>query len=143
MRILFNRNWNRKIESGPRTRDQGQRFQGLEHKDSGLRTWGQRLRTKDFLTCRFKFSYLQSLLLADAQDCIKGISLTEDNYTNAKQMLLERFGRKETIIFGHIQKLLTISHDGSNNLWKLYDEIQANVRSLDGFQSTAIMLELS
>ena len=43
-------------------------------------------------------------------------------------------GRKERIIFGHIQqllKILLISTNGSSNLWRLHDEIQANVRSLE------------
>ncbi|RUS83530.1 hypothetical protein EGW08_008709 [Elysia chlorotica] len=38
------------------------------------------------------------------------------------------------VIFGHIQQLLKIqpiSTKGSRNLWRLHDEIQANVRSLE------------
>ena len=81
-----------------------------------------------------KFTYLQSLLQGEAAAAIAGLSLTTENYTTAKSILEIRFGRKERIIFGHIQQLLKmqpISTNGSSNLWRLHDEIQANVRSLE------------
>ena len=78
-----------------------------------------------------KFSYLQSLLQDEALACVAGLSLTDDNYESAKVLLQKRFGRKEKIIFSHIQKLLSISQNKSNNLWSLYDQVQASVRSLE------------
>ena len=81
-----------------------------------------------------KFTYLQSLLQGEAAAAIAGLSLTTENYTTAKAILEKRFGRKERIIFGHIQQLLKmqpISTNGSGNLWTLHDEIQANVRILE------------
>lgn len=82
-----------------------------------------------------KFTYLQSLLLGEAAAAIRGLSLTESNYSSAKELLQQRFGRPERIIFGHIQQLLKTgsTKEGSSHttsLWGLYDEIQANVRSL-------------
>ena len=80
------------------------------------------------------FTYLQSLLQGEAAAAIAGLSLTTENYTTAKTILEKRFGRKERITFGHIQQLLKmqpISTNGSGNLWRLHDEIQANVRSLE------------
>ena len=78
-----------------------------------------------------KFSYLQSLLQDEALACVAGFSLTDDNYESAKALLQKRFGSKEKIIFSHIQKLLSISQSKSNNLWSLYDQVQASVRSLE------------
>lgn len=78
-----------------------------------------------------KFSYLQSFLQDEALACIAGISLTDDNYESAKELLQKRFGRKEKIIFSHIQKLLSVSQMKTNNLWTLYDKVQASVRSLE------------
>ena len=45
----------------------------------------------------------------------------------------DRFGRKETIIFSHIQKLLNLSVPSKcsvSALWKLNDDLQAHTRSL-------------
>ena len=78
-----------------------------------------------------KFTYLQSLLQGEAAAAIAGLSLTTENYTTAKAILEKRFGRKERIIFGHIQQLLKPILTNGSNLWRLHDEIQANVRSLE------------
>lgn len=81
-----------------------------------------------------KFSYLQSLLHGEAATSIRGLSLTADNYNTAKEILVRRFGKPERIVFSHIQNLLQINHKTNNGsvtaLWKLYDDIQTNVRSL-------------
>lgn len=81
-----------------------------------------------------KFSHLQSLLDGEAADTVKGLSLTEDNYAVAKTLLNERYGRKERIIFAHIQRLLNIEVSkikATNKLWQLYNELQINIRGLD------------
>ena len=78
-----------------------------------------------------KFTYLQSLLQGEAAAAIAGLSLTTENYTTAKAILEKRFGRKERIIFGHIQQMLKPILTNGSNLWRLHDEIQANVRSLE------------
>lgn len=81
-----------------------------------------------------KFTYLQSLLVGDAKQCIDGLSLTSDNYQTAIDILAERFGRRERIIFGHVQELLAIEFKNTRNvqsLWNTFNRIQANVRSLE------------
>ena len=83
------------------------------------------------------FTYLQSLLQRKATADIAGLSLTTENYTTAKSIQEKRFGRKERIVFGHIQQLLKmqpISTNRSSNLWRLHDEIQANVGSLENIE---------
>ena len=80
-----------------------------------------------------KFTYLQSLLTGDALASIKGLSVTEENYPVAKSIIEKRFGRKERIIFTHIQKLLTLQVDfrKSNGLWHLFDQLQTHIRCLE------------
>ena len=78
-----------------------------------------------------KFSYLLSLLRDEAKACVQGLQLTADNYQTAKELLQKRFGRRETVVFGHIQKLLSMSNSGKQDLWKLYDELTIHVRSLE------------
>ena len=55
-----------------------------------------------------KFSYLRSLLTGEALASIKGLALTAENYVTAKTILERRFGRKERIIFGHLQEMVTL-----------------------------------
>ena len=87
-----------------------------------------------------KFSYLQSLLGGEAKSVIQGLSLTVDNYSVACDMLKERFGRPERMIFAHIQALLNVNRpmpvkvQGSSyisSLWKLQDELLSHIRSLE------------
>ena len=78
-----------------------------------------------------KFTYLLSLLRDEAKACVQGLQLTADNYQTAKELLNKRFGRRETVVFGHIQKLLSMSNSGKQDLWKLYDELTVHVRSLE------------
>ncbi|GFR97850.1 hypothetical protein ElyMa_006334700 [Elysia marginata] len=53
-----------------------------------------------------KFSYLRSLLTKEALASIKKLALTSENYTTAKSILERHFGRKERVIFGHLQEML-------------------------------------
>ena len=59
-----------------------------------------------------KFTYLQSLLKGEASAAISGLALTEANYVTACDILQQRFGRKERIVFGHIQELLNLTSTG-------------------------------
>ena len=88
-----------------------------------------------------EFSYLLSLLKGDAKLAIQGLSLTAGHYTIACQILCERFGRKEHIIFAHIQNLLNVSTPSANknkvsSLWTLQDHLLAHIRSLEALGVT-------
>lgn len=86
-----------------------------------------------------KFTYLRSLLTGEAKAAIKGLSLTSAHYKHACELLEQRFGRKERLIFAHIQDLLNISVPKSSKvsvLWKLQDELQSHVRSLEALEVT-------
>ena len=83
-----------------------------------------------------KFSYLQSLLEGEAKAVLEGLAITVPNYAVARKLLEDRYGRKERIIFAHIQGLLHIVTPQNRNttvseLWKLQDELLKHVRSLE------------
>lgn len=86
-----------------------------------------------------KFSYLQSILKGEALSVIQGLALSSANYKVACDLLKERFGRPERIIFAHVQGLLNISlpprakgAGQCESLWKLQDQLLCHVRSLEG-----------
>lgn len=56
-----------------------------------------------------KFSYLRSLLKGEASAAITGLSLSEQHYEDARELLEQRFGRKDRIVFAHLQELLSIT----------------------------------
>jgi len=83
-----------------------------------------------------KFTYLKSLLEGEAQSTIQGLTLTADHYKTACQILEQRFGRKELIVFSHIQSLLSLrANEGlKDNLAKLkniLDQVNVHIRSLE------------
>ena len=82
-----------------------------------------------------KFTYLQSLLVGEAQKAIQGLTLTSAHYGVACKLLEERFGRPEKIIFSHIQGLLTLTVEAAGSslarLRTIQDQILVHVRSLD------------
>ncbi|XP_076038379.1 uncharacterized protein LOC143023660 [Oratosquilla oratoria] len=85
-----------------------------------------------------KFSYLQSLLRGEALSLIQGLALTAANYKIACDLLKERFGSTEIIVFTHVSGLmyasLTSRAKGANqcdSLWKLRDQLLRHIRSLE------------
>ena len=81
-----------------------------------------------------KFTYLKASLEGDAARAIGGISLTSDNYASALAILQERYGRKERIIFSHINQLLSLQIPPKctiNSLRALNDTLLAHTRSLE------------
>ena len=86
-----------------------------------------------------KFVYLDSLLYGEAKNTINGISITADNYKVACDLLTKRYGRKELIIFKHVQQLLSINCQGKvsyQNLRKHHDDLVNHVRCLESYNIT-------
>ena len=81
-----------------------------------------------------KFNYLRSLLEGAAYDAIAGLALTAVNYGEAIEILTKRFGNKQLIISKHMESLLHVQAVTSDthlkDLRKLYDQAEANIRSL-------------
>ena len=80
-------------------------------------------------------NYLINLLQREATSTLKGLQLSNANYEISLQMLKDRFGDNQVLISSFMNKLLglePISHLGAvNELRKLYDEIETQVRSLN------------
>ena len=80
-----------------------------------------------------KFNYLQCYVAGDALNTIEGLSLTNDNYIKALELLEDRYGNKQAIITAHMKNLLKLRRVESNlnviSLRRLYDDVQAHVRS--------------
>lgn len=79
-----------------------------------------------------KLTYLRSLLRGEAKRCVEGLPLSGSSYRATRELLQERFGRRELIIFTHVQKLLDVGSSGRQGLQHLVDELLIQVRSLEG-----------
>ena len=83
-----------------------------------------------------KFTYLKGLLEGEAKDTIDGLTLTEEHYRVACDILQERYGRRELVVFSHIQRLLNLKPDEKCNeslpkLKRIMDHVNVHVRSLE------------
>ena len=94
---------------------------------------------KEDLPVVTKFSYLRDTLQGDAKRAIAGLSLTGANYKTACDILKERFGRTNKIIFAHVQALLGVAvpdRPSVEALWTLYSDLQSHIRSLESLGIT-------
>ena len=75
-----------------------------------------------------------------ALNTIEGLSLTNDNYIKALELLEDRYGNKQAIITAHTKNLLKLRCVQSNldviSLRRLHDDVQAQVRSLQSLGIT-------
>ena len=81
-----------------------------------------------------KFTYLQSVLHGDALRLVTGLSLTEENYKEALEILEQRYGNEQTIVNSHMSELVSLvpvtSINATKRLRDLHDKVEANLRSL-------------
>jgi len=80
-----------------------------------------------------KFNYFNSLLEGPAAWSIKGLTLTESNYSSAIDLLKERFGKTQKIIDAHADELMKIPTcliDKPYMLKSVYDQINVHIRGL-------------
>lgn len=97
-----------------------------------------------------KFSYLKTTLEGNAADSIRGLAITSKNYETAIKILTERYGKKERIIFSHVNQLINVSVPGKCNLASLRtlcDTLMGHTRALenlgvDGTQYGVILTPL-
>ena len=80
------------------------------------------------------FIYLRCYVKGDTLNTTEGLSLTNDNYITALELLEDRYGNKWAIITAHTKNLLKLRRVKSNldviSSSRLYDDVQAQVRSL-------------
>ena len=81
-----------------------------------------------------KMNFLLTYLEGEAENVVKGLALTNDNYKVALKMLKDRYGDPQVLISAHMARLLSLESvcdiSEVKNLRKLYDEIETQVRSL-------------
>ena len=81
-----------------------------------------------------KFNYLKGYLLGNALKTIEGLSLTNENYPKALDLLRDRYGNVQMIISAHMSELLKLqpitSEEDVSYLRLFYDNIESHVRSL-------------
>ena len=69
-----------------------------------------------------------------AEKCVEGITLSENNYRKAFDLLEERYGNKQLIIASHVNQLLRLEKIRTvkivQELRNLFDQIESHVRSL-------------
>jgi len=87
-----------------------------------------------------KFNYLLGLLKGDARNLLEGLPVTAENYDKGKDLLQKRFGRKQVVIFAHVQALLKLEipeASSSSKLSQYYDRLAASVRALESMGVSA------
>ena len=55
-----------------------------------------------------RMNYLFSLLEGEAFQCVRGLNLSNENYTSARELLSKRFGDKKSLISAHMDRLLNL-----------------------------------
>lgn len=86
------------------------------------------------LTNLQKFYYLKSALQGGAAQIISSITISEENYDNAWQLLTDRYENKKAIIHTHVKsifELQEIHRENHQNLRKFTDTFLAHYRSLE------------
>ena len=83
---------------------------------------------------------MRCYVAGDALNTTEGLSLTNDNYIKALERLEDRYGNKQAIVTAHTKNLLKLVRVESNldviSLHRLYDDVQAQVRSLQSLGIT-------
>ena len=80
-----------------------------------------------------KMNYLVSFLKDDAERAIKGLSLTDANYTIAVDILKKRFGNKQCIINAYMNAMMEIpdARDDVKSLRTFYDTMEGYIRGME------------
>ena len=80
-----------------------------------------------------KFNYLRTFLEGETMHTISGLSLTNDNYNEALNLLKNCFENNHVIISAHMNtlvKLTSVNNENVKTLRKFYDDTESHVRSL-------------
>lgn len=89
--------------------------------------------TNTNLTKIQKFHYLQSAVKGRASQCFQSLSLSNDTYDAAWNLLKSRFENKQLIVHHHIQAILdlpVLSKESASNLRKLIDDVRQHLCAL-------------
>ena len=80
-----------------------------------------------------KLAYLKHNVTGVAAEAIAGLTLTNQNYTVARDLLKERFGQEQAILTAHYRSLVDLPRANNNaqGLLAFYNDVETNVRSLE------------
>ena len=80
-----------------------------------------------------KFQFLRAQLDGEALNTIAGLQLTENNYTHAKELLIERYGQTHKIVNAYMKALWELPHPRENitSLRNFYDSLETFIRGLN------------
>ena len=81
-----------------------------------------------------RFNYLRRYLAGQALATISGLTLNSENYKEALNILIDRYGNPQVLISAHMEALVKINKvknmENLEALWKLYNDIQNCMRNL-------------
>ncbi|XP_065680602.1 uncharacterized protein LOC136094543 [Hydra vulgaris] len=114
----------------------------IEAFDGNLENWQSfwenfdcAINKNDELSNIQKMTYLRNLIHGQAYSAINGLSLSNENYTIALDILKQRFSNKQLTVFFYMKKLLKLDRLNNiknvNLLRKLLDTIEIQIRSLE------------
>ena len=105
---------------------------------SFIESFDAAVHTNSSLTDIEKMNFLINYIEGEAENVINGLLLTNDNYLVAKGMLEDRYGDQQVLVTAHMSKLLNLDVIGDigdiKGLRRLYDEVETQVRSLEGLK---------
>ena len=83
-----------------------------------------------------KLKYLNSKLIGEAKQAVSGITLSNENYKVATNLLKERFGDQQTVVNSHYAELINLNPASNNtkSLRSMYDQVEKNLRCLEALK---------
>ncbi|CAK9799191.1 hypothetical protein ANTPLA_LOCUS1925 [Anthophora plagiata] len=105
----------------------------IEHWSSFYDIFSSTIDRNDDLTPVQKLQYLRSTLTGKAAACIQSLSTTDANYTDALELLKEKFDCTRRIILKHcdaLRNILNLTWDSPEALGNLVDSINQHLRAL-------------
>ena len=109
--------------------------------NGSLLTWGVfwdkfdvAVHSRTDLSIIQKYTYLKSYLVGEAKRAVEGLSSDKENYQNAIDTLIERFGNRQLRISAHMKELQNVK--GVKNISdvagmrNMYDTLEMNINNL-------------
>ena len=101
---------------------------------SFLESFQNSVDSNENLSKNEKFLYLKGLLKGQAAKAIEGLTVSQENYESALEIIKSRFGKTKLLIATHVDALLKIKPVlDSRNVQKLrglFDDLETHIRNL-------------
>ena len=81
-----------------------------------------------------KFSYLKNLVEPKVLTSIDGLPFTEDGFTKAKEILLEKYGSTSEVVNAYVEEIIalpTISSAQPHQIYEFFKKLRYSVQSLE------------